>query len=417
MCDYHIINFHLIHIAVSPACYVLLRSLAQMRAERQESTLCADEDGERTSDYFNESFDGQGGGESDSVHWVDWDEDEEGEDEEKEGAEGKEEGEKEGEGEEKGKEKEENVQEEEKEEKVEGEKEEEVTEEKAESEGSDDVDGEAGIQMTLNRSNNFPDLGSTTSATIPETDMYSPAHSDGKGSCAVALVDSPTHSTSSLSDGSKQSLVSSVSHLTPRQEGTPSSVEQSRPKKSPMARYQAMAALILSSASDRSVVSEAEQAPALNPMPPSNVSLGTGVGVTEEVSEVQRCSKTKKAKKVVTLAAQFGSPQPQVAKTGPLPFPALPPQASPNSGCAPKQSVSKEPSAVSTISSQGSRKPATKPRASYSTINGMVQATEGEVVGSTSDDSEVGIEDDSGKKQWAKWQCQLTALKVIRRAV
>ena len=436
------------------------RSLAQVRSERQDSALCADKDGGSSNEYFSETFDSQGGGVSDGVSWLDWDEEEEGEDKElerkekdgegqrekkkdvvkeeeeegkekekeKEEEEGEEEEKEEREGEEEEKEEEEEEKEEEEKEeevkKVEDEKEEEKREEEAEKETSKrnegDIDGEMEVQMTTNSLNNVPDVYSTMSATTPQTVLQASTHSDGEDSCVVALVDSPTHSTSSLSEGGNLSLPSSVPRLTPRQEDTPSTAERIGVKKSPLARYHAMAALILGSTSDKSTASETEQPPTLDLMPQSSGPLEAGEVVEEKVDKVKKSSKKKKAKKAVTLAAQFGAPQPQIAMTGTLSLPVLPLPAILNSGGAPKESASTDPalSFATTTSSQGSGKqPATNTHASSNPTTGMRHAAEGGDIGSTSEDGEGGPEGYSGRRQWAKWQSQLAALKVTHSTV
>ena len=343
------------------AVYCLCRSLSQVRSERQGGTLCAGEDGESSSEQFNEAFDSQGGGESDNVCVADWDEDEE----------------MKGEGEEAGEE----------EEKVEEEKEKETSEE------NEDVVGEAGMQMISNGLDIIPGNESALSVTTPQTVLHAPAHSDGESSCGVPLLDSPTLSSSSLSEGGKHSLTArccSARFPTSTQEGSPSTAELSGTKKSPMARYQAMAAVILGSASDKFTVSEAKHTETLDQIPQSSGSMEGREGITEKVDEVQRCSKKKKAKKAVKLAAQFGNPQPQISSTGPLPVRGPPLPASLNSDRAPKKSMSKEPSPSSTISSQESGMlPATKPHVSSSPPNGCAQATETGTVVSASDDREI----------------------------
>ena len=355
-----------------------------MRSERQGGTLCAGEDEESSSEHFNEAFDSQGGGKSDNVCVADWDEDEETK----------------GEGEEAGEE----------EEKVEEEKEKEGKEvgaEKETSEENEDVIGEAGMQMISNGLDIIPGNESAMSVTTPQTVLHAPAHSDGESSCGVPLLDSPTLSSSSLSEGGKHSLTSrccSARFPTPTQEGSPSTAELSGTKKSPMARYQAMAAVILGSASDKFTVSEAKHTGTQDQIPQSSGSMEGREGITEKVDEVQRCSKKKKAKKAVKLAAQFGNPRPQISSTGPLPVRGPPLPASLNSDRAPKESMSKEPSPSSTISSQKSGMlQATKPHVSSSPPNGYAQAREAETVVSASDDNEggaVGSTDDN-REGWA----------------
>ena len=435
--------------------FVPCRSLAQLRAER-DSSPCVDEDEEETSDYFNESFDSPGGGELENVHFEDWEEEEvEGKGEVKEGEEEKEEEEEEEEveGNGEGTEWEEKEEEEEEEKEVEGngeskegeeeegqeveekegdgkgeereeddekkqgeiegegqgeeneEEEEKVVEEREGRECNEDVDDESVSQVTSNESSNFPYMDHTVD--LSQTVLQSPAHSDGKSSYVTPFIDSPTHSTSSLSDGGKHSA---APYCAPRL-GTPSSAQWGGAKKSPMAHYQAMAAQILSSASKESTVSETEQVPTMDMTPPPvNVSLH--VEEAQEVTEVQKHSKRKKTKKAIRLAAQFGDPPPQVATPGHKPAPALPLQATTGPGCGPKQSVRRESSPLSSLSSQGSGKLAAKPHPSNSASCSTVQAAEGVAVSSTSDGSEGEDEEDGGKRQWAKWQCQLTALKV-----
>ena len=348
------------------AVYCLCRSLSQVRSERQGGTLCAGEDEESNSEQFDEAFDSQGGGESDNVCVADWDEDEETK----------------GEGEEAGEE----------EEKVEEEKEKEGGAEKETSEENEDVIGEAGMQMISNGLDIIPGNESAMSVTTPQTVLHAPAHSDGESSCGVPLLDSPTLSSSSLSEGGKHSLTSrccSARFPTPTQEGSPSTAELSGTKKSPMARYQAMAAVILGSASDKFTVSEAKHTETQDQIPQSSGSMEGREGITEKVGEVQRYSKKKKAKKAVKLAAQFGNPRPQISSTGPLPVCGPPLPASLNSDRAPKESISKELSPSSTISSQESRiLQATKPHVSSSPRNGYAQAREAGTVVSASDDRE-----------------------------
>ena len=351
------------------AVYCLCRSLSQVRSERQGGTLCAGEDEESNREQFDEGFDSQGGGESDNVCVADWDEDEETK----------------GEGEEAGEE----------EEKVEEEKEKkgkEVGAEKETSEENEDVIGEAGMQMISNGLDIIPGNESAMSVTTPQTVLHAPAHSDGESSCGVPLLDSPTLSSSPLSEGGKHSLASrccSARFPTPTQEGSPSTAELSGTKKSPMARYQAMAAVILGSASDKSTVSEAKHTGTQDQIPQSSGSMEGREGITEKVDEVQRCSKKKKAKKAVKLAAQFGNPRPQISSTGPLPVCGPPLPASLNSDRAPKESISKELSPSSTISSQESRMlQATKPHVSSSPPNGYAQTAEAGTVVSASDDRE-----------------------------
>ena len=356
------------------AVYCLCRSLSQVRSERQGGTLCAGEDEEGNSEQFDEAFDSQGGGESDNVCVADWDEDEETK----------------GEGEEAGEE----------EEKVEEEKEKEGGAEKETSEENEDVIGEAGMQMISNGLNIIPGVESAMSVTTPQTVLHAPAHSDGESSCGVPLLDSPTLSSSSLSEGGKHSLTSrccSARFPTPTQEGSPSTAELSGAKKSPMARYQAMAAVILGSASDKFTVSEAKHTETQDQIPQSSGSMEGREGITEKVDEVQRCSKKKKAKKAVKLAAQFGNPRPQISSTGPLPVRGPPLPASLNSDRAPKESISKEPSLSSTISSQESGMlPATKPHVSSSPPNGYAQTAEAGTVVSASDDREGGAVGSTG---------------------
>ena len=356
------------------AVYCLCRSLSQVRSERQGGTLSAGEDGESSSEQFNEVFDSQGGGESDNVCVADWDEDEETK----------------GEGEEE-------------EEKVKEEKEKEGKEVgtvKETGEENEYVIGEAGMQMISNGLNIIPGVESAKSVTTSQTVLRAPAHSDGESPCGVPLLDSPAHSSSSLSEGGKHSLTSRSSSgrfLTPAQEGTPSNAELSGTKKSPMARYQAMAAIILGSASDKSSVNETKQTGTLDQVPQSSGLMESGEGITEKVDEVQRCSKKKKAKKAVKIAARFGNPQPQISSTGPLPVLGLPLPVSLNSDAAPKESMDKEPSPSSTISSQESGMlPTTKPHASSSPPDGYTQTTEAGTVGCASDDNEGGAVGSTG---------------------